>query len=378
MSRTLLLRASLVAGIVLGLVVLGGGWAARGAEARLVLRCLSAKFQPATTNIFGEDYTLSLTTGPASETPNGEMAPLFGSSLEFSHATRYVYQDPSFFEPIVGILYVEIPNINTSDLNGNGIHDLFEFGEPLTRSSTSGVYDDGFNQGPATLTWERAAGAKFGICTIHFAFLPEVTFAHNFEVLQYEGTYQYQRTGSNITGTASLTNLTDASLTVGGSMPLQRVSRSVIALPEGGLTNAANQPLLYEERPSILRQGSNYFDIFAFADFDATTSYSDYAVWYAVWSDPNDADGDRVPDLSDDITVTPLTRPALRLSSLADGFVNLVVTGQAGKRYEIQAQTGLGGTNWLPVSAFTTTSATQSVAVPRSASGTMFYRVLAQ
>ena len=96
----------------------------------------------------------------------------------------------------------------------------------------------------------------------------------------------------------------------------------------------------------------------------------------ACLDDPNDADHDGVPDLSDDIRVAPPRAPILSLSRSATNLV-LTISGETNRVYEIQEIAALTATNWQTVSLLTLSSDPQTVSLPLPP-GPRFWRLRTQ
>src|SRR5437667_7415287 len=79
--------------------------------------CLSLRFAKASTRIFGQTYTLELTSGDASNPANGEIEPSFDPAAP-SHGSVFLFQDPSATDPVVGSIAIDVPP--GGDDNDNG------------------------------------------------------------------------------------------------------------------------------------------------------------------------------------------------------------------------------------------------------------------
>src|SRR5687767_2999357 len=97
------------------LIVLPGVAWANSAAVRLY--CASLRFHQATTRLFGQTYTLELSTGLSSEPANGELAPLFDPNAP-SHASNFRLQDPSFPDPQTGAMAIDVPAALDEDGDG--------------------------------------------------------------------------------------------------------------------------------------------------------------------------------------------------------------------------------------------------------------------
>ncbi|MCI0536619.1 MAG: hypothetical protein L0Z50_15475, partial [Verrucomicrobiales bacterium] len=160
-------------------------------SAQVRLDCLSLRFSPATTTVLGLLYTLELGTAEGPDGLNGELTPTFDSSQP-SHASSFRFTDPSFPDPLLGDLAVQVPD--RDDQNANGFPDFFEVTQEVPPTVTLGLYAGRGDNGGVSARWSRAAGSNIGTCRIqltsrNFGELPELT--GQFELIEYAGTLQY-------------------------------------------------------------------------------------------------------------------------------------------------------------------------------------------
>ena len=115
-----------------------------------------------------------------------------------------------------------------------------------------------------------------------------------------------------MSGTAKLTQRgNDANFFAGPMSPHPDQYESV-ALVGRQLDQCARENLGLFSNGSIDRDGPNYGDYFEFLDGDLSTTLPDYDLWIVIITDPNDSDGDGVPDLSDAATDSSIAQAGAR------------------------------------------------------------------
>jgi len=144
----------------------------------------------------------------------------------------------------------------------------------------------------------------------------------------------------------------------------------------GTLTNAAVQPFPYATEDIKRDQNlkTNYFGYLDFKDGDPSTSTPDFLTWVFSIYDPNDANGNGIPDLSDNPGPSAGGQAILALSRSANQLL-LSITATAGKSYSIEEATALGQTNWLKSTTITLTNSPQVVALPLPITPVRFWRL---
>src|SRR5579862_4947324 len=138
--------------------------------------CLSLRFQEGTDS-FGD--TLDLST--ISSTANGELAPYNGQT----YISGFTLDISGL--PINGTMQLNLPPV--VDVNGNGFNDFFESAIGVS-ATTTGTYTAGPDNGTITATWQRAAGAAIGSCSLHLVdntYGDLGSFNHVFSLLEYIG-----------------------------------------------------------------------------------------------------------------------------------------------------------------------------------------------
>jgi len=360
------------------LAALTDGQAQHIAQARL--NCLSLRFQRATAAGLGPDYTLDLSSLAPQEPPNGEFYPLF-DPLDFSHASNFILNDPSM-GPVPGNLAFDVPLLR--DSNTNQIPDFFETNLGIEATTTEGDYATPVDQGTIKATWTRLAGSSLGSCRFQlisrpFGALPEYTAS--FEVLEYAGLLSYTPSKSTVKGILTLTNVQNSSDAITGPVTLAKtLTNGVVELlmASGRWTNSAGQALahIFSTLEPFPRNHLNYSGYVQFIDFDPNTAGEDYFDWILILNDPNDSDGDGIPDLSDDPSAPPAARLELQLEiDRARKTMSFKITGPLGRTATLQGNEYLDSTNWMDLNAVTFTNVSHVLEMALPDSPMMFYRL---
>jgi hypothetical protein len=366
--------------LLLALGALAPSLLAANQPAQVRLYCQSLQFQPATTRLAGQTYTLEITTADSFSEINGELVPLYSPNLP-THGALFRLQSPLALEPITGNIAFDQPE--PVDLNENGFDDFFEVNQN-GGGTAQGLFETAIDAGSVAVTWRRVAGSPTGTCQLRLAsstFGEYPTFTHTFRLLEFTGTLGYTPSTNLITGTLRLAQTGQTANLLSGATAMTRVSTNrfnqMLLLP-GSLVDADGQVLLYAgtglERDEQTK--TNYFGYFQMADGDSKTATADYLDWVLSIDDPNDANGNGIPDLTDDFTPAGPRRPLLRLVR-ASNQLRLSISGEVGVTYEVEAAPSLGAPNWVRSASVRLTNDSQVVELPWPESATQFWRVRA-
>jgi hypothetical protein len=349
-----------------------------GETAGARLFCLSLRFQTAATKVFGETYTLDLSTDP-SAAPNGELAPLFLTN-NFSHGSSFRLYDPIFAQDLFGDIAFDVPM--AEDANGNGFSDFFEVSQSVA-STTQGAFRTDVDEGTVTATWSRGAGSNLGNCQLRlvgdeFGQLPE--FNHTFELLDYGGLLNYAPGSNDVSGTIQLIQSPDSSNSFSGSIAFTKELTdrfNELILQAGSWTNQTGQTMSYTNWvfQRDLNAPTNYYGYVEFDDGDLSTAAPDFLTWILSIDDINDRNSNGIPDFSDDPVGLPLaSRPVLLLTRSNDHLL-VSISGEIGQDYELEEISSLSLTNWIKAVSMTLTNNPQVVelAIPNEAA--KFWRV---
>jgi hypothetical protein len=367
------------------LVVILCGWsflplplpAAGTAQARMY--CLSVRFHQGTDQI-GSTLDLSTIASPL----NGELAPTFLDTP--SYYSGFALDSVFFDGPIEGTLALDAPL--AVDANRNGYSDFFEVRQAISTTTTAGSYEvPGVDAGNIAAKWSRAAGSKDGTCILTFTstmgFGKLGDFNHQFELIEYAGPLAYTLATNRVSGTLNLTQRGDPSSRLTGALLFLKSATNRfndLELQPGTLTNAAGLILSYTNDFFQRNFGAptNYFGFVDFDDGDVinTPDQPDYFTWFLSIDDPNDANGNGIPDFSDDVSSTNARTPSLTLMR-AGTNLSIAISGSVGHTHEVQQATSLDQTNWATISSVMLSSDPQTVPLPLPTSATTFWRVRA-
>ena len=347
--------------------------AAQTAQARIA--CLSLRFQQGRADF---DSTLDLTT--SSSDVNGELAPSFDAPTHFS---GFILNYVAFEEPVSGDILFDVPM--AADLNQNGFPDFFEASQAVSGTTQGGYMVAGVDEGNVSARWSRAAGSKDGTCVLTLTstgFGKLGDFTHSFELIEYTGPLSYTPDTNRVTGTVNLTQTGEPSNRFTGSIEFVKTTTNrfnELELQHAVWSNALAHPLkISNDLDTFLRDEQRRTIYSGFVDFDdgdIATSEADYLTWLLSIDDPNDSNGNGVPDFSDDPPHSDLV-PSL---SLSRGGTNLMLSIRKGmgSTYEIQQISSLSQTNWTEVLSVTLTNNPQIVPLPLPTNATSFWRVRA-
>jgi hypothetical protein len=349
---------------------------AQTAVARLF--CLSLQFKT------GHDesglHSLELSTIDAGI--NGELAPDFNPFASFSHITFFELHDPTGLDPIPGALSVDVPF--DADVNDNGFPDFFEVSQGVF-SVTSGIFNSPGGRGTVQLAWSRAVGSKTGTCVLQLNLTGTGSlgrFTHEFDLLEYAGLAAYTPGTNAVSGTLDLMQSGDPGSTLKGPFMFTKGTGTnrfdELVFQPSVWTNSMMQRLVSFTN-DFLRESiypTNYFGYTDFVDGDLTTPEVDYPTWFLSIDDLNDADGDGIPDFSDDPRSTGQPSPSLTLKL---GTTNLFfsVSGAVVQLHELQQATSLAAPDWQTVSSVTLASDPEIITLPLPSGGAAFWRVRA-
>jgi hypothetical protein len=298
-----------------------------------------------------------------------------------SHGAYFLLEDPTFPDAISGQIAFDTPA--PVDANGDGFDDFFQVSQAVAES-TRGLFMTPVDQGTVTATWSRGAGSTTGSCRLSlvgemFGELPE--FTHSFQLLEYKGNLNYTAGTNAITGRVDLVQTEAAANTLSGILTFTRVATNrfnQLTLRAAALTNAASQPMPFAtttlDRDQLSK--TNYFGYLDFADGDPATSTADYVDWILSIDDPNDANANGIPDLSDDASSSSPRPPQLGLSRSGNQLL-LSISGESGQSYTIQQTSTLNTTNWLKSVSLTLTNDSQEFPLPLPTEQTSFWRATA-
>lgn len=338
--------------------------------------CLSIRVEPGIARQFGLDYTLTFSSAHFNP-PNHEFFPIFEDDL--SHATLFVLEGPLFPEPLTGELVVLAPE--ELDDNTNGVPDFYEVEAAIPTARGEGFWRTDIASGDADITWTRAAGEHRGTFTVQltsteFGMLSE--FSHNFEIIEYEGPFTYEPGDGPVTGQVELQRAGVDTARLTGPLVLTRVPTnrlSQFTIGESTLTNEVGQlvPVSLGDVERDPDYAMDYFGAIAFLNGDPATPELDYELFFIGFEDPNDADADGIPDLTDD-TRPPPPPPHIAIARSGTDF-QLSISGEAGVTYTLERASALDLDLWTEDQEVTLVETNHVLTLPASAAASRFWRL---
>lgn len=337
--------------------------------AQVHLTCLSLRVSPGSD---GSGSTLALTSLGFSSPFNGELYP--SSSGNYGS----LFSMDNFGFPIYGGMEVKIPGF--VDENKNGFDDFFEVQQGVSPTSTSGYYETDFTGGTIVAHWSRAPGSSYGTCV--FNLIDEIfgnlgSFTHTFQLLEFVGPLTYTPGTDEVTGVIDLVQTDNPAAFIQGPVLFSKVNPNLLVLRPGFWTNDSGLTLELLER-QVLRDTTlktNYYGVVIFADGDPATGGYDYPFWQLSIDDWNDADGDTIPDFSDEPDSGGNIEPPVL--SLTRGTTNLwlSISGEVGRLHHVLQCADLNSGAWQTNLTVTLTNNPQLISLPLPDESSRFWRV---
>jgi hypothetical protein len=311
-------------------------------EVRASLVSQSVRVQRATALVLGQTYTLDLTSLSESSPPNGELSPSF-LPFDVSHFSTFLLADPSLTEPLLGDVYLDVPIGQDGD--ANGMADFYETALALPLTTTTGDYSTEFDLGTVQAQWQRPAGSKTGTCRLvlisdELGPLPE--FNTTFDLLEYKGSVRYAWASNLVHATLDLGRTQSESNTLSGPIVFKNSptnSLNALHFDPGTFSDQNARPFAYfgGVLDRVLTTRSNYVAFLTVEDGDPSSGDGDYFDWFLFLSDPNDSDGDGIPDLTDPTGGNVGPAPAFTRIRL-DGSGNLILEWSGEGRLQFATQ----------------------------------------
>lgn len=325
--------------------------------AKLTLTGDFIRIQPATVEQFGRRFSVAFSTADDG-TLNGELGQ-DGGTDQYTTLAVIEYPGSEALGPARAFFSLKIPL--AGDLDANGVTDFLEVRRAIAGLASKGdlEVDDGMeiSRGTVAATWTRAAGSSAGTVEMKVSLpdygIQDLVFSHAFEVFQYSGTLSYEVVGTNVTASVDLPRL-GGGVGFKGAMPMGRLDARTLfrygttwkgpgGFDYGVLSTADIEGV---EFPVDYITHGIYGGVVVLADGDPSTPFpNEFDYFDLIVEDPNDADGDTLPDLTD-----PSGAPPPRVSFGVSGGVGVVrVSGPAGARATVESRRDLGGAGWAPV-----------------------------
>lgn len=315
------------------------------------------------------EWTLELSSLGEPNAINHELMLAFGDH-DYSHEGYFILMDPFSVEPIVMPFILDIPPIN--DVNGNGIDDFFDPTASVDSIETQGVHPNASNGGePFTATWSRGAGETIGTVTLDFPHFG-LRFDHLFQLSHFTGEFSFERDGSELQGTVSLTNVLNVDDRISGPFSVQVVNTNTLNLSATTWNNGAGSDYLIATNFYDGRFGTNFFSYWVMEDGYLGTGQPDYVDWTMVISS-GDANGNGVIDLVEGSSPTN-ERPHLAIAKAPNGY-EITITGTAGRTYWLEYTGTVADATWPNHHVVTLTSSTQTITLPPDGSSGLFFRL---
>jgi hypothetical protein len=222
-------------------------------------------------------------------------------------------------------------SIPTSDSDGNGIPDAIQYERIGTFTATgSGFSASSGLTFSMSVSFFRSAGSATGTysATTQNSAGQSNTVSGVYSLLSYQGTVSYVRSTSN-SMSLSVTGLFQGGLTATGSTTYTTTRTDQLSYAAFSIRDASGTT--YQVRAGTMtRSGTVYRGTLSLVDGLPQTSWVDFTDYVIQFSDPNDANADGVPDLTDPTALPPsiATQPRSQNSTVGQNVtLTAVATG---------------------------------------------------
>lgn len=318
----------------------------------------------------------------------GEMAPFQYPPFEIfippneNYASMCWLWDSLYGDLYSGTIYMYPP---LADNDNNRVPDFFEVSKAFnaTVNGYVNIFTFGYGYSYPPVTWTRAAGSRTGRCLISINDGFWGTFTNTFEIMEYTGTCSYTPGTNTVSGSVNLSQTGNPANTFRGPISFVKADTdrfNSLTNQAGFWTNASGQSLAFTNHWYIrdVNWPTNYSGLIEFTQDPPTGMVPPYGLWVLSINDPNDANHNGIPDLSDDPQTAPPAprRPQLSLARRATDLV-LTIRGDINHVHNVLEAGSITSTTWNPVLSVTLTNDPQTVSLPIPAT-TKFWRVTAQ
>ncbi len=198
-----------------------------------------------------------------------------------------------------GRFTISLPAI---DADGNGLPDVTQANQPGNAALTGTGRSDWPTATSFTLSGQltRAANSTAGNYTVLLNNpAGPVNYTGTFYLRYLSGSVTYsRRPGNSLAFHLTRTDQYGVTTTLTGTNSFTVVSPDRISLPQFSLSSSDGNTYTILSS-SLNRSGHKYIGNLQLADGDLNTPWPDYTDWVVEITDPNDANGNGVPDLSD-------------------------------------------------------------------------------
>jgi hypothetical protein len=350
------------------------------------------------TNIAGVAYRVAFgVLERLDQPPSGELRPAFEDSIGSFKSLRGFYQitSPRLTQVASDDFLVNLPRLQ--DRNGNGVADFYEVQEAVDEVATPNTFEAPNGGGTVEAAWQRPAGSALGVVSMHLVSPGlnslDATFRIPFQILEYSGPLDYLPGDADVAGAVQMTRAGASNAALSGQLNLTKLDADFLAVVPGAWLNSAGRKVSFRpyisdtNQPAILGRSGPYYE--GLVTFDEgslgrgdTVVYDilgnvQPVVWDLLIADPNDFDGNGIPDLSDPNYPVVVSPPPVLGVSIRGGRIELSLAGQAGRTYVIEAAKDLGGNAWTTAASVTVASGGQTVEIPLPALDLAFWRARA-
>ena len=304
----------------------------------------------------GFEYELDFTT--VEFEVSGELSP-GGSSFDLWSVL--IMETPFDSDPVFLDFEIDLPPYR--DDNGNAVPDFYDQDRAVNNVAVSGYFINPITGNPAQVNgiWNRTAGSATGTLQLSFPSLG-FTSIHSFAIYSYVGDFTFSRSGQQLAGDITLTNIHDPGEVTSGPLTLDIQDPATLTWDAGSWDSSYFFTYQYDpEGDPFELIGGEYVSFFGMVDGYLYTSGQDFPFWVAL-IDGADSDGDGTPDLIEG-GAPPATPPSLSAVRVPSG-IRITITGTAGSSYALEGATDITATTWNNLQTIILVSTTHTLTLP--------------
>ncbi|MDB6111905.1 MAG: hypothetical protein JWR69_3655, partial [Pedosphaera sp.] len=274
-------------------------------------------------------YPLNQAVGSGTINFSGEVRPRAGQ------AGLYEADYAAYNTVYVSVEYGSITlNLPTANADNNGFPDLVQLNQAVNANLTGTATRDWPSSGATSISGSlvRSANQRTGSYSLTFAD-SAATLSGNWRISAVVGNITYARGPVN---TISLSLVGELGTYTGNTTFVVNNANQIV-LPQFNLFNNDTSVFTVQAGTTFNRTGKKYVANATLQDGIRETEWPDFIHWVFEINDPNDADGNGIPDLSDTLVGAPVISVQPKSQSVNAGTTvsfNVNATGAAPLFYQ--------------------------------------------
>lgn len=268
---------------------------------------------------------------------SGELRPI--ASQPDSYEADYATQTPSAWREY-GSLAITLPS---DDTDSNGLPDICQLNKTVNTTI-------GGNRGSMRIDWPFQTVDSFTLYMSRASNQISGTYWYNLwsnasqsvgtlQLLNITGSVAYHRVNTTLNFTFAITDPLSSTRTVSGATTYTVASPNQIIIPQFSVTASGGPTYTFQSGCTLNRTGSRFVGTARLNDGIPETSWADFVDWVIEIQDPNDWDGNGIPDISDSVPIFPfiIDQPQSR-TAILNSTTNFAVfaSGTHPLRYQWQ------------------------------------------